>query len=124
MKVSVALRPTATASIFDERVMMVPASVKEAEEFTKAREALQLKRVVRQRARPLIIRNTKRTAVSSTAGAQCKDICGTRAITAKTTKTLVAATTKSQSSTLRDGFSSPAGWRPSMRASTKSAGTL
>src|SRR5260370_18509730 len=106
MKVSVAFRPTPTTSIFDERVMMVPATVKEAEEFSKAREPLQLKRVVRQRARPLIIRNKTRTAVSSAAGVQRKDIGGTRAITAKITKTLVAATTKSQSSTLRDGFSS------------------
>src|SRR5258708_28980031 len=95
MKVSVALRPTPTTSIFDERVMMVPATVKEAQEFSKARESLQLKRVVRQRARPQIIRNTKRTAVSSAAGAQCKDICGTQAITAKITNKLVAAATRS-----------------------------
>src|SRR5258708_23760396 len=101
MKVSVALRPTPTTSIFDERVMMVPATVKEAQEFSKGREPLQLKRVVRQRARPLLIRNKKRTALSSAAGAHCKDICGTRATTAKITNTLVPAATTSRSITLR-----------------------
>src|SRR5258708_39678197 len=100
MKVSVALRPTPTTSIFVERVMMVPATVKEAQEFSKAREPLQLKRVVRQRARPLIIRNKTRTAVSSAAGVQRKDIGGARANTRKLTKTPVAAHSKNQVSNL------------------------
>jgi hypothetical protein len=87
---------------------MVPATVKEAREFSKAGEKFQLKRVVRQRARPQIIRRKKRTVVRSAAGPQCRDIWGTRAIAAKNTKTLVAAITKSQSSAVREGFSSPA----------------
>src|SRR5258708_38713960 len=111
MKVSVALRPTPTTSIFDERVMMVPATVKEAQEFSKAREPLQLKRVVRQRARPQIIRNKKRTAVKSAAGPQCKDIWGTRAIDPKMTKPLVTAMTRTQASALREGCSSQRSWR-------------
>src|SRR5713226_8722811 len=107
-----ALSPTPTTSSFGEGIMIVPATLKEARKFSKAGGSLQLKRVVRQRARPQIIRNKKRTAVKSAAGLQCKDICGTRAIAAKITKMLVAATTNSQSSALREGLASPRTWRP------------
>src|SRR5258708_39660382 len=108
MSVSVALRPTPTTSTLDGFVMSDPATVKEAREFSKADRLCQLKRGVRQRARPQIIRNKTRTAVKSAAGDQCNDICGTRDMTAKITKTLEAANTKSQASTLRDGINSAA----------------
>src|SRR5216683_4705557 len=103
MKVSVALRPTPTTSSFGECIMMVLATVKDARKFSKAGRTFQLKRVVRQRARPQITRNKNRTAAKSAAGAQCKDIRGTRAIAAKITNTLVARITSSQSSALREG---------------------
>ena len=79
---------------------------------------IQLNRVVRQRVRPQTRRSANIAALKATAGPQCKDICGTRAIVAKTTKIPVAAITDNQSNELRAGFGSPTTCRPVMRAST------
>jgi len=56
-------------------------------------------------------------ALKTAAGPQWKERRGARAIAAKTAKIPVATATRNQSSALREGFSSPAACRPSMRAS-------
>src|SRR5713101_7095969 len=104
MSVSVALRPTPTTSTLDRFVIKDPPTVKQARNISKVRRSHQWKRVVRQRARPQRNRSRNIAAVKRAAGPHCKDICGTRAIAAKTTNTLVAATTNNQSSPLREGL--------------------
>src|ERR1700675_3039367 len=74
IKVSVALRPTPTTSTLDRFVMVDSATVTEARTISKAERLCQLKRVVRQRARPQTTRNKERTAVKNAAGAQCMTI--------------------------------------------------
>src|SRR5437588_12543909 len=91
---------------------------------SEKRASAQRKRVVRHRVRVQTKSRTRRAAVKGAAGPQCKDSCGTRAIAANITKMAVAAATRSQSRTVRIGVDSPAAWRPSMRAWTKSSATL
>ncbi len=84
------------------------ATLKDARKFSKVERPIQWKRVVCQRVRPQIRRRNRSDALKRTAGPQRKDICGTRAIVAKTTKMLVAPPTRSQSHALRPGLDSPA----------------
>src|SRR5260370_4693868 len=93
MRVSVALSPTPTTSTLDRFVMKDPATLPDARKFSKARAPVQLKRVVRQRARPQAMRNKNRTAVKSAAGPPRKDNCGARAIAGDIAKTVGAAPT-------------------------------
>src|SRR2546430_6322961 len=60
---------------------------------SEKRASAQRKRVVRHRVRVQTKSRTRRAAVKSAAGPQCKDSCGTRAIAANITKMAVAAAT-------------------------------